>query len=71
MGDRKIKIWAIVLVLLTAAVLIGVLSGASSVKATADQVQMEQRESYGDPSALEGVTAVFRNYATGTGSICW
>ena len=71
MGDRKIKIWAIVLVLLTAAALVFVLSGASSLKATADQVKMEQRESYGDPSALEGVTAVFRNYATGTGSICW
>ncbi len=71
MENRRPKLWIVVLIVLAAAALVYTFAGAASIKATADKIEFVQKESYGDPSAAEGITAEFRNYKISTGRICW
>ena len=71
MGNRRIKIWFVILAALTIAALAYTFAGAASIRATADEVEYVQKESCGDPSAAEGASAVFSN-STGYGpGISW
>ena len=65
MANKRIRIWIIVLVLLTAAAIAYTFTGASSIAATADKVEYVQNGSYGDPSAAEGINVSFEHLPRG------
>ena len=71
MASKRIKIWIVILAALTAAALVYTFTGASSIRATADRVEYVQKTVYGDPSAAEGISAVFTNDAYGAGVVRW
>ena len=71
MGSKRIKMWAVIPAVLTAAALIAALTGAASIRSAADRVEYVQKAAYGDPAAADGISVSYNNKAYGTGQLRW